>query len=236
MKKFFVSLFLLSGIVLSLNAQTIVTSDQNVSRALPTWRIAIHGGAGYRFGNIPAGIDANMRDYLKGLKWGFSYGADVTYFFGETLGAGVRFQNFHASNQAQGTFTFDDGSSRSGTMSDKQDFWFLGPVLAYRVMDANAKNAFYMSFGAGYMGYHNNGKVVDPIIMNGGTVGTMLELGYDFSLSEHLSIGAALSLFAGTLNGYNLTYNGKTSNVRLDKDSRESTTHADLTIGLRYNL
>lgn len=236
MKKIFVSLFLLAGIALSLNAQTIVTSDQQAAKALPKWRIAVQGGGGYRMGKLPIGISNDMREYMNGLKWGYSYGADITYFFGPTLGVGVKYHDFHTSNQAQGTFTFDNGSSKSGTMADKIDIWFLGPILSYRVLDSNARNAFYMSAGAGYVGFYNNATLVDPLKMTGGTIGMTCEIGFDFGLSDHLSLGFAASCFTGGLTSCTRTFQGETIDIHLDNNNRESMVHADLTVGLRYNF
>ena len=236
MKKFIISLFLISGIAVSLHAQTLLPAEQDTYKDLPAFRIAINGGGGYRLGRLPDGIDAPTRDYLSALKWGFSYGAEATYFFGETMGIGVKYHNFHASNKAEGTLTLNDGTVRTGTMSDNQAFSFLGPIISYRAVDSDARNAFYMTMGGGYMTYKNDGRVIDPVVMKGNTLGAVFELGYDYGLSEHLYFGATLSLFSGKLSRYSCTQNGRTSEVRLDKDHQESLSHVDLTIGLRYYL
>lgn len=233
MKKILLSILLIAGATLSLNAQTIVTSDQTAGKKLPTWRFAIQGGGGYRFGKVPTGLDAAMEKYLKALKWGYSYGADITGFFSESLGVGVKYHSFNTSNEG----IFSDSAARSMLVSDNQNFWFLGPILSYRVMSASLKNAFYMNFGVGYMGYYDKGKVNSvPVIQKGGTCSTVLDLGYDIGLSKHLSIGATLSFFAGSLSSYKTEARGVSQTVTFEEDNRESVTHLDLTIGLRYTL
>ena len=233
MKKIFLTILLIAGATLSLNAQTIVTSDQTAGKKLPTWRFAIQGGGGYRFGKVPAGLDAAMEDYLKDLRWGYSYGADITGFFSETLGGGVKYHSFNASNKGV-LYNSDAGNV---AMSDKQNFWFAGPMLSYRTMSASMKNAFYMNLGAGYIGYRDNAQLNSiSIVQKGGTLGYVMEFGYDIGLSEHLSIGASMSFFGGSLSSYKNEALGMTETVTLDKNNQESVTHLDLTIGLRYTL
>lgn len=235
MKKFFVSLFLLSGIVLSLNAQTIVTSDQSVSRTLPTWRIAIQAGGALRLGSVPNEYDSAMKDYTKKLKRGISYGADVTWFFSESLGAGLKFNSYRSAAKMDVVAQLD-GNLEAGVMEDNISILFLGPTFSTRLVSASGKHAFFTTLGCGYMGFKDTGKVIIPVALDGCTFGCVGEIAYDYSLTEHFAIGASLAYYSGILKEYTTTMAGTSTRIELSKDKRESLAHLDLSIGVRFNL
>lgn len=237
MKKVVIICMLLMTAGFSLNAQTIVTSDTSVERAIPKWRIAVQGGGAYRLGRVPSGIDSDMAAYIKKMKLGFNYGADITYFFTEGLGVGVTYSNSHFSNAANITGTYSDGTTASGKMADIIDISFIGPVLTYRGLNQTGRNAFLMSIGFGYLGYQDKATMIEDFTLKGWTLGRLISIGYDFGISDRLSFGPALSLITGTLTKYTMTDElGRTETQNLDKDSYEGLSNVTLTVGLRYNL
>ncbi|MBR4596692.1 MAG: hypothetical protein IKO31_08230 [Bacteroidales bacterium] len=63
------------------------------------------------------------------------------------------------------------------------------------------------------------------------------EVGYDFGISKHLSVGAALTFVMGFINAIDLTIKGQGStHIDLDKNDIENISHLGLNIGLRYYL
>lgn len=228
------TLLLTAGI--ALRAQTIVTSDTGAGRLIPKWRIAVQGGGAYRLGRVPSGLDSGMEDYIRKMKLGFDYGADITYFFGG-IGIGVTYSNSHFGNEATITGTYIDGTAARGRMADSIDISFIGPVLSYRWLNQTGRNAFLMSIGFGYLGYQDKAAMIEEFTLKGWTLGRLLSIGYDFGLSDRLSIGPVLSLITGTLTSYKITDElGRTETQNLDRDSYEGLSHATLTLGLRYNL
>ena len=235
-KKLFLSLLILYA-SLSLNAQTIITSDRTVAENAPSVRLSIMGGGGCRLGKAASNTEAALADHAKHTRWGVSYGADASWFFSESLGAGLRYNNLHVGHKTEVTATYDDGSSRSGLLEDQINIWFLGPQCSFRLMNATKKNAFYLTYGLGYIGYHDSAKLIDPYTIKGGTLGYLAEIGYDIGLSKHLAIGASFSLYNGTLRNVNITESsGEHRSVSLEKDKYEGLGHLDLAIGLRYML
>ena len=235
-KKLFLSLLILYA-SLSLNAQTIITSDRTVAENAPSVRLSIMGGGGCRLGKAASNTEAVLADHAKHTRWGVSYGADASWFFSESLGAGLRYNNLHVGHKTEVTATYDDGSSRSGLLEDHINIWFLGPQCSFRLMNATKKNAFYLTYGLGYIGYHDSVKLIDPYTIKGGTLGYLAEIGYDIGLSKHLAIGASFSLYNGTLRNVNITESsGERRSVSLEKDKYEGLGHLDLAIGLRYML
>ncbi len=237
MKRIYLLIISLLAVSFGLGAQTIVTSDATVGQRAPRLRVAVQGGGVYRFGKLPSDASPDTRAYLKNLKAGYTYGADVTYFFSEALGVGARYNNIHTSSSATGTITFDTGETASGKIQDIIDICFAGPFVTYRWLNASGKNAFLLSYGIGYCGFKDAAIAVDPYTVKGWTLGQYAEIGYDFGLSDRLSIGPALTLFRGTLSSYRRTdENGISEDVKLEYGSFESLNSLNLTVGLRYLL
>lgn len=227
--------FVLTGIV---NAQSIVSSDRTIDRSVPTWRIAVQGGFAYRIGKVDNSLGSEYADYLKSLKEGYCYSADITHYFSEALGVGVKYSDGHFSGSIQGTATFTDGSVRSGTFSDNIDLRFVGPIISYRWVSPNVRHAFYVNYGLGYLGMIDKSVlIIDNLTMKGGTMGQLADMSYDFSITKNLAIGASVSYIAGTLTSYSI-YNsaGASQSVQLEKDEYESLSHVTISLGIRLLL
>ena len=66
----------------------------------PHWRLAVNGGWSYRLAPIADGFTSVEKEYLKGLKSGFAFSCDATYFFGEMFGVGMKYDLFKSSNSS----------------------------------------------------------------------------------------------------------------------------------------
>ena len=217
-----------------------VPLDGTVSTEIPTGysklRVAVHVGGAWRPAKV-ADADPVVKDHLKKLKWGYTYGADAAYFFNDALGAGVRFSQMRASHGLDAIATDKTtGVKRAGRLEDNVSITFIGPVFAMRLMDRNQRNAFVFNIGIGYLGYRDTGYAIDPAKITGGTVGFVTDIGYDIALSKQVALGATLSAVAGTLSEATYTENGVSRTQKLDKDNREGLGHITLSIGLRFNL
>lgn len=231
---FLAYLLALTGVV---HAQTIVTSDKTVDKPIPSWRIAVHGGFAYQLGFVDKSLGSDMTDYQRKLKMGYCYGFDISHFFSETLGVGFKYSDGHFSRSFEGTATFDDGSSRSGIISDKIDLRFIGPFISYRWLTAKDRGAFFVNYGLGYLGLYDNTVVFEPYYIRGGTLGQLADIGYDFSLTQHLAVGASVSFVTGTISSFTNYYpNGSSQSVQLEKKDYRSLSHLTLSFGLRLLL
>lgn len=236
MKKTALTLLLLLGTVFALSAQDIETSDESVKENTPTWRFAIQGGGSYRLAGIPSDASEIEKSHIKKLKWGLAYGADITGFFSENLGAGIKFHNAHFGHEMPVTAQIN-GRTKSGSLEDQINIFFVGPILSTRSLNRTKTNAFILSWGLGYIGYNDAAKVVDSYRLKGGSLGFLAEVGYDIGLAPHLSLGFALTYMSGTLSSYKITNQaGQTQEVKLEKGEREGLANLSLNIGLRYNL
>ena len=201
------------------------------------WRFAVQGGGVYRLGKIKENLGKVEEQHLKNMRWGYSYGVDVSYFILENLGLGVKFHNFH-SGDSMPVSAIVNGNLVEGVNEDNVDIYFIGPIATYRLPSRNRNNAFLARVGLGYEGYYDKGTSLNVEgTIKGKTIGVLYEVGYDFGISKHLSVGAALTFVMGFINAIDLTIKGQGStHIDLGKNDIENISHLGLNIGLRYNL
>ncbi len=202
-------------------------------------KISLNGGYSRRIAIFDEdSMDPVLYMHNKKLLGGFSGSAEVTYFTSQTGGFGLKFNEFRASNDELVTVTYDDGTQKSGVMDETIDLFFIGPVGTYRKLSSFGERAFIFSFGYGVVGDLDKMLLIDDkYLINGFTTGYLLELGYDFTLSDHFAFGASMSAIAASLSSYNITdSDGQKEFVKLDKDSYQGLMHVNLQIGIRYYL
>lgn len=215
-------------------ATDVIESDLDLRKESWSVRIAVQGGASYRIGKEPQGVDAVMSAHIQNRRWGINYGADVTVFISENIGVGIKAQNVYYGDKMPAS-----ANGKNGFLEDYENIWFAGPIFTFRMPSKNRNNAFLARAGYGLAGYSDWGKaVVEPsYTISGITPGLLLEVGYDFGITKNLSVGAALTFVTGAAKYATAKYsNGKTVNLSMDKDQAESLRSIGLSIGLRYNL
>ncbi|MBO4557842.1 MAG: hypothetical protein J5693_04470 [Bacteroidales bacterium] len=213
----------------------IVTSDSFVEDSAPAWRVSLQAGASYAPGKIEES-DPGMYDYYKGLKWGFNYGVDVTYFPTRSWGVGVKLNDARFSNSATGTVSYESGETRSGTIADVINVYYAGPTATWRWISNDNKYSLLFSYSIGYMGYYDNSKVIVPVDVKGGSLGTGLGLNFDYALSKNIALGLGVDVMSGSLRSYKVTMSGVTETINLDPGTSLGMSHLDLTAGLRFLL
>ncbi len=200
------------------------------------FRFALNGGYSYRTAKVAENVPYDFRDYTKALKSGYHLGTDLTYFFTDFMGAGVKYQMFKSSNSLDGIYIENEyGERKYGKMSDDLTISFIGPSFSTRLLNHNKNNALILNLSLGYMRYVNNNVIVDSYKITGGTLGSSLDIGYDIGLSENVSLGLQLSFLSGTLFKYNLNDGVSTRTVSLEKNEYESLSRIDFSIGLRFH-
>lgn len=239
MRKFFISSLLLLGALLSARAQETVSyvpePEPYVELNYPSFRFTARAGLGFRTGKIPSDLSADDKTYLKGLLRGYSFGVDATWFFNREYGVGIKFNNLHTASRQENAAMEIDGITRTGLREDKIDIWFLGPVFAVRA-GLGTKSTFYGSLGLGYMGYNDEMTRIATISVTGGTLGQAADLGYEYRLTEGLSLGAEFSIYRGVLTKLKGSANGRSEEYTLEKDERENLSNLNLQLCLRYSF
>jgi hypothetical protein len=113
------------------------------SENYPNFRLALHGGYSYQTAKVGEGVPADFKNYVKELKSGYHYGGDLTYYFTETLGCGIKTCFFNTSNSMDNIFVENtSGVRRYGKMSDNLTISFIGPTFSTRLLNHTKSNSF----------------------------------------------------------------------------------------------
>jgi len=200
------------------------------------FRIAINGGFSYQTAKVAESVPSDFKNYIKELKSGYHFGGDLTYYFTEPLGFGIKYYLFKSSNSMDNIYVEDINGNRTyGKMSDDLTISFIGPTFSTRLLNHNKSNAFLMNVSLGYMGYSNDKVIIDKYKMSGSTMGLSFDIGYDIGLSENLSLGFQISFLTGTLFEYDWNDGTKTETIKLEKGEYESLNRIDFSVGLRFS-
>ena len=221
----------------ALKAQTIISTQQfTSSEESAKWRVSLNGGYGYRLGKIDDNLNQDTRNYLKKLKNGYSISGDITYYLVPGYGFGIKYSKTIGSSSAYGTVTYNNGTSKQGTISDNVGLVFIGPYISSSTAGNGSKHVFVLNCGLGYVGYKDLATTPDPVIYSGSTAGYYLGLGYDYSLSNKCYIGAELSMVTGVLSSITKTVNGISTTNKLSEDEKEGVAHITACVGIRFYL
>lgn len=201
----------------------------------PHFRVAISGGWSYRIGKVSESVPSDFEQYIRDLKSGYHYGLDLSYYFSEQLGVGLKYNKYKSKNSADHIYVDQpDGTTQLGKMSDDISIHFIGPMLSMRLMDADKKNSFLMNVGMGHMDYKDAAVLISDFTIKGSTLGLCWDFGYDIGISENLVMGCQLSLMIGTLYQYKVSDGRHTETVKLEEEEYENLSRIDLSIGLRF--
>lgn len=235
--KFWLLALCAGAMMLAVPAHAQIELGDFDSMRAPKWRLAVQGGYGYRVGKVQESGNEVVDAHLKKLKWGFTSGADVTYHWSDGFGIGLKYNDMHSAAKDAVTVTYEGSEPESGMFNDIVDIRFIGAVVSSRSVSNSGKGIFFLDYGAGYLGYVNNGRLIaQESVIKGGTLGACMDIGYDYRLMNNLYLGATLTSVYGTLSSYSETVSGKTEKHVLDKDQKEGLMHIDLSIGIRYYL
>ncbi|MEO6683374.1 MAG: hypothetical protein ABIN48_11195 [Ginsengibacter sp.] len=200
------------------------------------FRIALNGGYSYQTAKIAENVPADFKDYVKKLKSGYHFGGDITYYFTEPLGFGIKYYLFKTSNSLDNIYIEDGAGNRTeGKMSDDLTISYIGPTFSTRMLNHDKRNAFIMNVSMGYMRYSNNKVLIDQYKMTGSTMGLAFDAGYDIGLSKNLSMGFQISMISGTLFNYNWNDGTTMQTVKLEKSEYEGLNRIDFSVGLRFS-
>lgn len=199
--------------------------------------ISFHGGYSYMPGEAADGASSFYKEYLTSLKHGWSGGADITFFIQETWGFGLKYNQFFSNGFYGNVSANIGGSTVYGDLSNKIRSKFIGPTFTYRKVAQKSGNTFYFGYGFGYLDYSDDGELINQEYqLSGSTLGTYLDLGYDFAVSENIALGLKLSGMMGTLSTIQERVNGITTTYTLEADQRLSTGNFDASFCLKFNF
>lgn len=195
------------------------------------FRFSVNGGFGLRTAAVAKDADSDVKQHLRSLKRGIGYNIDATYFFSETLGAGVKYTGYRAG-KSNVALKSETGEIAYGKIA----IHFAGPFFAMRLFDRNKKNCFIFNVGLGYVEYGDSASRLDDYKIKGSTFGGCMDLGYDVRITDKWAFGVQISEVGGSLSSWKRTDNGRTETVHLKKGEYEGLGHFQFLFGLRLNL
>ena len=202
MKKILISALLMLSASTFGYSQTTPSYDGTIDIQIPKLRISVNGGVARNLGKESQESDAFLKQLCRNFKWGYTYGADISYLLSGHTRVGLKYNNMHSYGSEMITIAKDDGTSWSGESENNVNIWYLGPIFGDRANKKNTENLFYYNLGVGYMGIMDEVKQSEPYRVRASAIGTMGELGYDVKLTPVVSIGGRFAAYVGFADRY----------------------------------
>lgn len=197
------------------------------------FKLAITAGFGYRIASVADNLPSAYQDYLDDSRGGPHIDVDLIYFFKEKYGIGLKYSYFNVRNNADNLSLPGGGY---GDVIDNIKLKFIGPIFSLRKLNATKRNALYMNFMIGYLGYKDDGMLdSNSVTLNGSTAGLGYDIGYDIGLSKNSSIAFQISYLTGTLTQYEMKMGSQTQTIKLEKENYENFGRLDFSAGFRLN-
>nr|WP_299388359.1 hypothetical protein [Allomuricauda sp.] len=202
------------------------------------FRLAVNGGFSYDPAKIDPSVPVFLREYNDELRSGYHLETSAVYFFDRTIGVGIKYNLFKSKNTMNNVdFTAPDGTILNGTLENDITTSFVGLVLATRFMGKKSNNAVFINSAFGYLSYKDNQLLVDPFTFTGSTLGSSLDVGYDYELSDGFFIGAQVGITGGRIKKLEMESTSGVQTVELSDNERPwGSARIDFSVGFRYQL
>ncbi|MCL6268003.1 hypothetical protein [Flagellimonas myxillae] len=202
------------------------------------FRLAINGGYSYDPARISPSIPTFLRDYNNKLRSGYHIETSAIYFFDRTFGIGIKYNLFKSKNSMDNiNFTDIDGMEINGTLENDITTSFVGLVLATRIMGKKSNNAVFINSAFGYLSYRDDQLRVDPFMFTGNTLGSSVDVGYDYEISEDFFVGAQVGITGGRLKKVEMESASGVETVELSDNERPwGSARIDFSVGVRFQL
>lgn len=196
------------------------------------FRFGLNGGLGYRTYSIGDGLSTEISNYYKKLKLGYHFEGDASFFFSANKAFGIKGSLYRSSNLVENVWQIENnGSVSTGDYSDDITILYAGPSFTNRLNNPRSVNSFYFTASIGFMHYINNCQRITDYTIKGSAMGFTIDLGYDWALSDRISLGIQASLVNGSLSKITQTDSaGLVSTYYWN----EGLTRIDLGAGLRF--
>ncbi len=217
---------------------TVASAQVNYTRPtqLPKVRAEIDFGLG-KLTTKSTATNTHQKSYEEKLRNGTCIDASVVYFPAQTFGIGFKFGKFLTQNSLSDvTVTYPDSSQATGSISDNISLNFYGANFMWRFPSKSNANVFILSYAVGVVQYINKAVFIDPILIEGSSLSSCLNVGYDISVGPNLAIGVNASLWGGVLRSLDVTIDGQKETINLDGNHQVGLGRVTGVIGLKYSL
>ena len=225
------------------------------------WRIGIQGGGAY----LTAPSDDSMqgigmsqsqaKDYEKQLRNGLIVSADIHYFIQHDFGIGLKYSLFTSSTQMDfliNTTTYPIPVFNSMGIEEKIYVNYIAPSVVFQQwLTKNRKFKMSVELSLGYASYRDEVRF-DPyqyvliipetneyiynMLAEGNTVGTNLQISFDYYILPRLSVGANAGFFMANFSSLKVSYKDTSYKQELSKGNYLNMSHLEYSIGLRFHF
>ena len=187
------------------------------------WRFNFYGGLGYRLARPQINSTQAELGYIKDLKSGASFGAEVYFLRWKNVGVGVKY-DMYMSKGAMDAYN-----------KDNIRISFTGASVVYHTKLKKPKNELITGFWLGYQPYKNKA-VRDSVDtrLSAKTMGWGVSVGISHQLNKKLAISVTGACFLSTAYKLKQTVNGREEEIELSYDHFKDLTRASLTLGLTF--
>lgn len=205
------------------SAQEVITSQEP--------KIAITPSVGYawRLAKLPAGINNDTRNYIKGLKNGVDVGVGAYYLLRGNGAIGLKYSGYFASSEGRITVQDAGGQYVTGYVSTKDNMSFVGVSYMLSNFKDDTRHKLFYDVALGVITYTTK---TGNVKGTGSSFGADINIGYQYAVNEHFFIGPKIGFTGGTLS--KMKYNGTT--VNFGEDQKEGLTRLSLSAAATFRF
>lgn len=194
-------------------------------------KLSIISSVGYawRTAEMPKGISAEERNYLKGLKTGMNFDVSAYYHLKGDVALGLKYSNYSASNNGKISVIDNNWNVVSGVVHTKDNITFFGPALMYSNFNQEIKHKLFLDLALGVISYTTK---TGGVKGTGSNLGVEMNMGYQYALAKNVFIGPKLGLTGGTLN--KMKFNGVT--YEFGEDQKEGLGRVSLSAAATFHF
>jgi hypothetical protein len=199
-------------------------------KTISNLRFGAQVGYGYRFAHTPLTNDSTMLSHLNKLKHNVSFGADISYYFTNYLGVGIKYNAIIARVVTDSIFyTFLNSAKKYDYLSELVNVHYFAPFLVAKIFTIPHKQCFFANAGVGYVRYNHKAflyrsagilEITEVANIAKNSAAFFAEIGYDFFVNKYFAIGLQTSLL-----------------IELKKGKwiePENISHLDISLGFRF--
>ena len=199
------------------------SSEQKSITPQSVWSFGLNGGYSYRLPNAGTRSDTPYSKYLRGLKTGFSIGADAHKFIWPRVGLGLKYNLYKSKGDYNTSF------------ADNISIQFIGPSFVYQSPFENGKTSVLAGFAMGYQFYKNKARAYgEDFTLKGSATGWAVSLGLEQKLSDHLALNLSGACYLGTSYKFRKKMAGQTETIKLSRENFEDLSRIEITLGLKF--
>jgi hypothetical protein len=208
-------------------------------------RASVMAGLGYLTGNTKDAVD-NMQsmgvdkqlaeDYYKAIKLGSQVKSSLYYHLFKDYWLGALYHGFYTSAEITTSLPLDDVNMYYGKLGEQFFVNFAGISFCSASRFGKTKKiGLNSSFSIGPAFYRNETETLnEQILIQGTTLGSNLNLGFEYFVKPQLSISIETGLFVSNLKKLTVKTVEGSRDIELNEEDYENLSRIDLSFGLVY--